>query len=242
MSLYDKNSEEQEVQNNAPVEDPTGGEPQGDQGPNEVDQLLTGIKNERGEPKYANVNEALKGAAHAQEFINKLKAEQEELRKQLKSQEELVRMLKPEQEQEQAPAAQQEIPQGLTPEQVLELVEQREQQKVADSNMAKVKAAMHSQFGAQYGETLKAKTSELGLTPELVDNMAKTSPEALLKLFEVKGETQAKPSLKPSASSESFNSKPQEPKKFDPFSKSGNKDIDTWNKIKERTNARLGLN
>lgn len=234
MSLYDENQ--------APAVDPAG-EQNPAQGPSEVDQLLAGIKNEQGEQKYANLQEALKGLAHSQDFINTLKAENAEMSGKLKSQEELAAMLQPQNpgKQDEGRQEPQQVAPSLTPEQVLDIVNQRDKKNAADANVNKVKAQMQAKFGAEYNEVLAAKTQELGLTPGLVDTMAGESPEALLKLFGVEETKPQKSNFNNAVNPEKLNGEKPAPKKFDPYAKAKNKGLDAWLASKERTNARLGL-
>jgi hypothetical protein len=234
MSLY-------EDQDKAPVEDPTGGTPASSQGePNPLDQMLAGIKNENGEQKYASVEEALKGLANAQSHIKTLEQEHAELRSTLKSQEDLAQLLennKPKEETQEQQTQQPAQP-TLTAEDVVQLLENREKAKVGNSNLDKVKEAMKQKYGVEYSKVLSSKTDELGLTPELVDNMAKTSPDALLKLFGVEAST-PKPSMSGGANTQSFSKQPEPPKKFDPFSSPSSPEVEKWLEVSNRVAAQI---
>ena len=221
-----------------PGNDPTGEVKAPSQAPVVVDQLLAGIKNEKGEQKYSSVEEAIKGLAHAQEFINTLKTEKAQLEGMVKSQEQLKELFNKPPVKE---VVTEQVAVGITPEQVVTILEQREQLKVAAANRDKVKAALQEALGAEYKTVLAAKTDQLGLTRELVDNMAKTAPDALLKLLDIKAPA-VKPSLKNSVMPEGF--KPGEKpakKKFNPLDKTEDKGLTKWRESAARTNARLGL-
>lgn len=219
----------------APGKDPTNEQPAPSQAaPNEVDQLLDGIKNEKGERKYTTVAEAIKALEHSQRFINELKTETQTLRETLKTQEQLKELLQP---KPVAPAA----PAAVVPsvDDIVAVLEQREQVKAAQANQEKVRAALVNTYGAEYKKTLSEKTAQLGLTPGLVDNMAATSPEALLKLLEVKP-VAAPPSVKSALVTDPAKGTdaPSKPK-FDPFKKKDNKDLDKWKDSSQRTLERL---
>lgn len=224
-------------QENAPATDPAG-EQKPPQAPNVADQLLAGIKNEEGKQKYSNVEEALKGLANAQEFISTLKKEKAELAASLKSQQQLEEMLlKPQTVEVPPPTV---APSGVTMDAVLLAIEQREAAKIASANIDKVKAALDLAFGAEAKKVLSERVNQLGLTPELADNMAAKSPEALLKLLDV--------SVKQNASHTSaVNTAGMTPlpypakEKFDPFKGTGSKTLEAWRESLKRTNARLGL-
>lgn len=207
--------------------------------PTELDQLLEGIKNEQGERKYANPLEAIKALQHSQDFIATLKREKQELEEKFRMEQEKASLFaKPaDKTTEAAPVA---APAGLTPEQVLELVEQREKQKVASANRDSVAESLKASFGESYEATLVAKISELGLSTELVDSMAQTSPKALLKLLGVE-QKGVKPSVSSSVTSSALKGKPEEPRKFNPFSGEQDARLTKWRESVERTNARLGL-
>jgi len=221
--------------------DPSGQESQS-QAPSAVDQLLQGIKNEKGEQKYSSVEEALRGASHAQEFIATLKREKEELAAMVKAQEQLEALLaKPPVAKESTPTQEAApVKAGVSPEDVVAILKQQKEAEAAESNMDRVETSLKAAFGATYQETLNAKTRELGLTPALVDSMAKSSPDALLKLLDVKGKT-AKPGFGSGQNTEQFNQQKPAPKRFDPFSKADNPKVNAWKESVARTNARLGL-
>src|SRR5690606_11044242 len=138
--------------------------------------------------------EALNALKHAQEFIATLKREKEELSGKVKTQEELMEMLNSGKtkgdENVAVPAGK-----GLTPEEVIALINNQGKEKQATQNLNVVKGKLHDKFGSEYEEVLKAKIGELGRTPELVDNMAKTSPASVFKLLGVDGGDFARPKV-----------------------------------------------
>jgi hypothetical protein len=163
-----------------------------------------------------------------------LKTETQTLRETLKTQDQLKELLQP--KPAAAPASTVSIP---SVDDIVAVLEKREQVKVAQANQDKVKAALVNTFGAEYKKALSEKTAQLGLTPALVDNMAATSPEALLKLLDVKGPV-ASPSVKSSMTTDPTKGKDVSSKpKFDPFSKKENKDLDKWKDSSQRTLERL---
>lgn len=100
------------------------------------------------------------------------------------------------------------------------------------SNISQVKQALTATWGANYERTLLQKASELGLTPEYMENLAANSPKALLTL--VGASTQAsKPtsSLPPMTSvngSASNQSKNLEPGTFNFYEKLRKEDPRTY--------------
>lgn len=73
-------------------------------------------------------------------------------------------------------------PQTLTPEDIVNLIEQREQAKAAERNLAVVKDKLKQVYGERTDEVFKSKAAELGLTVEQLDALGRSSPTALLNL------------------------------------------------------------
>lgn len=72
---------------------------------------------------------------------------------------------------------------NLTREQVLEMFKNEEAKKVRATNTRYVQQELAKKFGGDYLNSLNEKTSELGMTPAQVQEMAATAPKALLALF-----------------------------------------------------------
>lgn len=234
MSLF----EEQDPNSN---QDQAGGGDSPSQAPNGVDQLLAGIKNENGEQKYANVEEALKGLSNAQEFISTLKREKAEVSEQLKSQSQLEEMLSKVNQQQDPDPQEPQVTQGLSAEDVLKVVDQREKDRIAEANLSTCLSTIKEKLGAEYKEILKAKTSELGLTTELVDTMAKSSPDSVYKLLGIDVKKAAKAEMAPSTNTQTFSQEAPPAKRFDPFSSKAKPGLEAWRESVKETNARLGI-
>lgn len=69
---------------------------------------------------------------------------------------------------------------------VLEALEAKTEAAKQEDNLKKVKNALLSNFGADYPNILESKAAELGLDKNTIDMMAKKTPQALLKLLDVK--------------------------------------------------------
>jgi hypothetical protein len=166
--------------------------------------LLAAIKNERGEQKFKSVEDLINGYSASQEFISTLKTEKDaevaakaDIEAKLKTQEQLQELLdaKNVTPDPVTPA----IADGLKQEDVLQILEQREAQKVSDANVIAVKKAVEAAKG-----DLKALTEKAGLTPDLAQKMAEKSPDALLKLLDVEVVKSPPPSMSPSVNPASF--------------------------------------
>lgn len=170
-----------------------------------ADQLAS-IRNERGEPKYSSVEEALKGAAHAQEYIAQLKSELDSLKSEKQqlsgelekreSVEEVIARLtaKKDEDQKATPESQ-----SLNEQTITELLERtltaRETKTKQQSNVEQVQSALLGKFGDKTKEMVQAKAKELGTTAEEIGKMAATNPKIVLKLFDVNSSS-PQPSVK----------------------------------------------
>jgi hypothetical protein len=200
--------------------------------------LLAAIKNERGEQKFKSVEDLINGYSASQEFITTLKTEKEvevqakaDLAAKVKSQEELEQLLQTRTEQPPTPPA---TPEGLKQEDVLQILEQREVQKIADANVIAVKKAVEAAKG-----DMKALTEQAGLTPELAQQMAQKSPDALLKLLDVEAPKGPAPSMASSVNPSSFqHDRPPEVKRVMRSSKSSDL-VDAWKAAGARSEAKL---
>lgn len=163
--------------------------------------LLGSIKNERGEPKYKTLQDAIVALKHSQDYIPQLttKLSQQELELNTAKAEaakiaELERTLEALTSQQSLPVAT-TIPAGLTEDKVAELVNRTLSRKQAEdtqkSNTAKVVEALQAKFGADAEKMFYGKASELGMSPEQFNKLAATTPLAALNLLGVNAVAQA---------------------------------------------------
>jgi hypothetical protein len=155
---------------------------------------LRGIVNENGEPKYSSIEDALKGAAHAQTYISELKqklVETEERYTQSQSEnaknksiEEMITRLQP---TPQPPKQETPAPQGLDEASLSELIQkqlsQRDQLSKAQQNESLVDSALKERYGEKANEMVHAKAKELGISIQRVKELSQESPQAVLSLF-----------------------------------------------------------
>lgn len=177
---------------------------------NPLETLLAGIKNESGAQKYASVEEALKGAAHAQDYIAQLKREKDEADRQAQEARRIAEESKGQlSEQETLKRSIQELTQkyaeqssnsgtALTPEQIAELVNrtlsQKETASKAQANVASVIDAMKAKFGDKAEEVFLNTANDLGLTVAEMNDLAAKSPKVILKSVGVSGVQANQPS------------------------------------------------
>ena len=147
--------------------------------------LLGTVLNEKGEPKYASVPEALKGLSHSQEHIKTLETELSQYKLEIEKRASVENALKEFTQKSEEPEAQQ--PKGLDEEAIAALLDQRlsqiEQQKAVKSNTEKVVQAIQQKYGDKAEETFYGKAKELGMTGEDFNSLAAKSPDLVLALF-----------------------------------------------------------
>jgi len=180
LSIFD-NKEKKDV-----VETPTTPTNEGGNVPspastqNDFADLLGVVVNDKGEQKYKSVPEAMKGLVHSQEHIKNLEAEMTTLRSELEkraSVEDALKQLTPAEQPVETPTP------GLSMEDVNALLEQREQQKVIETNTKRVVSTIQEKFGDKAEEVFYGKAQELGMTTEQFNTLAAQSPNAVLAFF-----------------------------------------------------------
>lgn len=223
--------------------------------PNAYEDLLKGIKNEHGLPKYATLEEALKALQHSQEYIPQVKTqlsqkEQElaDLRAKLEQQaslEEVVsRLTKPNQ-----PEPQDNHPKGsgLDESAVMQLVQQQlernQQVQSAQANQQQVESALKAKYGDKTVEVVQQRAAELGLTPQALGELSSKSPQAVLALFNTQGSQGPKPTTS-SVNTSSFRTDApalERPTKSLLTGASSRDQTAYMQKIKEDVHRRLGV-
>lgn len=221
----------------------------------DVEQLLSAIKNEAGQPKYQNVQEALKALQHSQEYIPTLKNQLTTVEQELaKAREEAAAAKRVEDILEQLtannlnnngdtpPAAS-----GLDQEAVEKLVQRQltelETRKVIEGNVDSVQAALTAKFGDKTSEVVAAKAAELGTTPQLLKKLAEESPKAVLALFGA----QSVKNLNPTTSSvvvppvSKLDPEVKRPDKSVLVGATSKEQVSHFNDIRAKVHAKLGV-
>lgn len=176
--------------------------PQGSDNPNPesneneaLNTLLASIKNDQGEQKYDSLPKALEGLRNAQEFIPQLKGELSEKDQELADLRSKVAELSAVHDVVEKLTAQNEPPAPETPPQPQTLNEQdvakllqqqldaRDRQQSEATNAQSVINTLTEKFGTEAEKNYVAKAQELGMTVEGLNNLSKTSPQAVLALF-----------------------------------------------------------
>ena len=169
----------------------------------ELADLLSNIKNERGEVKYRSVKEAIIGLQNAQDYIPQLKQSLTEretelaaLRadaKKVSDLEDAVRQLTERQQADGTP------PKGLNEQDIADLINKsldttlskREQAAVQKQNIDSVVDTLKASFGADAEKKFYDKASELGMTVAEFNALAAKSPKMVLGVLGVSAKPQA---------------------------------------------------
>ena len=172
MSLFNTDSDQNQ---------PAGTEPNSSDA---LTTILASIKNEKGEPKYASVEEALKGLQHAQEFISTLKGEKQTLEAEVnarKSVEEALKGLSTMDTPEGTP------PPAYNPDDIKTLVDQQLQAykaaNVESENLSKCEASLKAKYGDKAQTVIKETAEKLGRSPQELETLAAKDPALFLGLF-----------------------------------------------------------
>lgn len=172
----------------------TGGNGQ----PDELATLLGNIKNERGEPKYKSVQDALKALQHSQEFIPSLKQSKEELEAEL--QKVRAQAAKVDTLEQTIIELTQRVgnvsntsDKGLTEEQIAELVNKtlshNQQQSLQKQNLDTVAAKAKEIYGDKAEQVFYDKAKELGMSNAEFNALAARTPAAVLRLIGADSDT-----------------------------------------------------
>ena len=178
---------------------------------NNYDNLLANIKNEKGEQKYKNIEEALKALQNSQEYIPKLHQEIDSLKSQKNTLEEQyekalsisekIDLLLDERDNSGAPKLDEEPPveppkaeeppQGLNTDDLYRDFRQRlrneEASRIQENNLAHVNSVLSKMYGDKSYEYIANKSTEYGMTVDQMKNLAATNPKAALNLLGVSG-------------------------------------------------------
>lgn len=188
-SIFGNTNNQATQPNDTPASNPGNAQPNAD-----VATLLSSIKNERGEQKYATLEAALDGLRNAQEFIPSLRTqltekeqEVERLRVQAERAAELERTIAELTNQRaQDPATQAPVfDESKVADLVNRTLTQREQQALAQSNLAKVTSTLQSVFGADAEAKFYGKAKDLGMSVAEINALAAKSPAAVLTMLGV---------------------------------------------------------
>lgn len=159
----------------------------------ELNTLLSAIKNENGEQKYKSLPEALKALQHSQSFIPSLKQEKAQAEAQIQAMKEQLEELASlkdtvtqlAQRQDTAPTKDIVLDDEKIASVVAAQMERARSEATRKQNQDAVVAALAKKFGDKAGEHFYGKAQEVGLSAEAIQELAATSPAAVLQLMGV---------------------------------------------------------
>lgn len=225
---------------------------------NPFEDKLKGIVNEKGEPKYRDVETALEALKASQEFIDQLKAENHEREERLRELEEEVgkrssveetveRLLGSRQKSE--PGNDQNPNSGLDAEAVKQLtlatLQEQKQGEKAEKNLNTVVTQMQEWYGDQAKDVIAKKAVELETTPSDLEKLARNNPKMALQILAGAEKSKTPQSTKSSMSPPREPNDSNEPPRFEKSLVRGGinneKLAEGWREVQKYTNKRLGV-
>lgn len=196
-----------------PGSDPTNSVPSKDNATTdaELTDLLSGIKNERGEPKYKTLKDAIIGLQHAQTYIPELKgnltAKEQQLADALAKAAKVEELERTVRDLTERGSPNGSPPAGLTEQDIAKIVKQsldttltaREQEQIQSKNIDTVVNSVKQAFGAEAEKKFYEKATELGMTVAEFNTLAAKSPKMVLSALGIT-EKPANPQHSPSQS------------------------------------------
>jgi hypothetical protein len=176
----------------------------------ELTDLLGSIKNERGEPKYKTLKDAIIGLQHAQTYIpelkNNLTAKERELAEAQARAQEVDELKETVRNLTQRPTSDGTPPAGLSKEEIAKLVSQsvageltqRQQQEQMSNNVNTVVSSLKEAFGENAEKHFNQAAADAGMTVAEFNALAAKSPKIVLSALGVK--PKAPQSFSPSTS------------------------------------------
>lgn len=194
--------------------------------------------------KYASMEDALRSIPHAQKHIQTLEEEAKHIREQLEAQRTLKEMLEEArstqpQETPKEPTAPTFDPANLS-QIVNQTIEQREAQQRAKANIATVVSTFETKFGDKAEEVYEALAKENGLSLSSLNQLASTSPVALLRLAGIDNKPTAPTKLHTGINTEAFrsNQPPAEKTAYVGNNPSTKKVVEAWRAAGEKVRNR----
>lgn len=203
-------------------------------------ELLSGVTNAEGKPKYSNVEDALKALPHANTHIQTLEEENRRLREaaeKVPALEDLVANM----QTAQTPATSGEPPVSMEAitNIVQQTIQQRETEATVQQNQSTVADELSKVFGEKAEELYIEKSKELGIDPDTLNALAGKSPAAVLSWFDLKGQkppTKTETSVNPEAVLNNGTQQPA-PKRSVMGSSSSETVVSEWQRIKAEVEA-----
>ena len=160
-----------------------------------LEDMLKGILNEQGEPKYKTLEDAIRALDHSQKYIPELKSQLAGYTSKVSELEAKVAQFGNIEDTVQRLLAQRTEVEPVTPasngldeQAVMRLVqqslEQRSAAEVAEANFKLVNKSLMDKYGEKTAEVAAAKARELGITPDELVELSRTKPQLVQSLFQ----------------------------------------------------------
>lgn len=173
---------------------------------------LQAIVNDEGKPKYNSVEEALKGAANAQEYIRQLKSQLSQLEQQAAKGAAINDVMDAIKNQQSQGADQPSKSLGEEDVSAMfqKLLSKAKEDEIKAANESKFSEAIKSAYGDKAKDFIGTKAKELGINTSLLQEMAQTSPVAALQLLGVTGQQPKNSTNKSTVNTVGFNTGAQQ--------------------------------
>jgi len=182
--------------------------------------LLSGIQAEDGRQKYATVSDAINSIPHAQTHIKELSDKVKDLEGKLDQSTSIEDVLKRVEQSKQAvdeTPSKQELDETTLAQQMEAFLNKREHNNVQKTNQEQVVSSLAEKFGDKAKETYVAKATELGLSIEVFNDLARRSPKAVLQYFDASPKQSVSSFTKPSVNTAALDMTPKV--EIDPMAK-----------------------
>lgn len=218
---------------------------------------LNKIVNENGLPKYKDVNTALDALIASQQFISTLTTEKKSMQEEnelLKQKleeigdvEDLINRVRP--NADTPPKVETKTAPSVVSEEVIantvqDILSKREREASQNTNLNTVISAVTKQYGDQAGAHIRKRAEELGTTTDALRAMAMTQPHVAMEVLVGKTSKSVTPSRSQTVPPHVVPNDNEYPEVKRGVARGGysNKELaEVWNKSKEYTNKRIGL-
>lgn len=215
--------------------------------PSQYEQMLSMIVNAEGKPKYTSIEDALKGAAHAQAHIANLERDMAELRangENTKKIEDVIASIKAGEENQPIQPNPDEGNKSFTESDIQELVRNAvtdiTTKSVQENNIKEVTGKFRELYGEKASETLYSKADDLGMSKEDINSLIAKNPKAAFRILGIGDNKSSGMSFNSNVNTEGFQGKPPAQVKSS-MGYISEKDLTSnWLSVKERTKEKLG--
>lgn len=216
-----------------PTDTPAGVDP--------VVSILSEIIGDDGQQKYKDVPTALNALKHSQEYIKQMKNQLEEATQKASQAVTMEQVLAAVNKPTEAPVTPTAPPAGLTADDVVRILQEKEKTEKYKANAAKVAQRFKETHGEKAEEAFYGKAAEMGLTRESINQLAATSPEAVFSMFGMKGRPASAPATPNGINTGGMQTPTPSPLGSVMGFKTDKDLAEYWSKLKAEVNSSLGI-